>query len=219
MRHSAAILAIACLPAAAVAQDNFEGVIAYDMTAAGNTMQIRQMTRGVMVRQEMQGPMGEMVTLASVEGREMTTLLPAQKMYMRINMDDMLARVQQMQQQQPLDPEPADFKATGRKETIAGHTCEHYEYTSGETSVDVCVAGGLGFVPFSAGSAGSTSTAAKLEEWKRHFRGGYLPLSMVASGSGMTMTMTATSVEQKSLSPDLFEVPEGYTEMKLPGGE
>lgn len=217
MRRTIAILAIACLPTAAAAQDNFEGVITYDMTAAGTTMQIRQMTRGGMIRQEMQGPMGAMVTLTSVEGREVTTLMPAQKMYMRINVDEMLARVQQMQQQQ-IDPEPADFEATGRRETIAGHACEHYEYTSGETSVDICVASGLGFVPFSPGSAGGASTEARIDEWKRHFSGGFLPLSMVVTGSDMTMTMTATSVERNSLSPDLFEVPADYTEMKMPGG-
>lgn len=219
MRRTIAILAVSCLPAAAAAQQNFEGVIAYDMTAAGTTMQIRQMTRGGMIRQEMQGPMGAMVTLTSVEGREVTTLMPAQKMYMRINMDEMLARVQQMQQQPQIDPEPADFKATGRTETIAGHACDHYEYTSGETSVDICVASGLGFVPFSpGGSAAGASTEARIEEWKRHFSGGFLPLSMVVTSSGTTMTMTATSVERKSLSPDLFEVPADYTEMKLPGG-
>jgi hypothetical protein len=59
--------------------------------------------------------------------------------------------------------------------------------------------------------------AAKLLEWKRHFSGGYVPLSMAVTTGGQTMTMKATSVEKRSLSDDLFAVPDGYTEMRLPG--
>lgn len=215
-------LVAACIVAAPVsAQDTFEGVIAYDVQMAGMTVKLTQMTKGTKVRQEMDmsGPMGQMISLTDVTDMVTTTLIPAQKMYMTM---DLNALAQQMQQDpRTKQPEPSDFKPTGETETIAGHSCSHYTHTQENTTVDVCVAGGLGFVPFSTpGTRGGSSMGdlAEMAKWRAHFADGFIPLEVNMTGQGQEMTMRATSVEKKSLADDLFQIPAGYTEMKMPGG-
>lgn len=197
------------------AQGEFEGVIAYDMNMAGMAMQITQMVKGTQIRQEMQGPMGQMVTLTDTDAMVVTTMMPAQKMYMRMDlkaMTDQLAA--QAGTEVPPQPKPADFKATGEKETIAGHACEHYTYSQAEVDLDICIAQGLGFVPMmSAGMSQGASAQADVAEWKKRFPNGFLPLEMNMTTQGQQMTMRATNVEKKSLSADLFKVPDGYTAM------
>jgi hypothetical protein len=214
MRRLGAAAAVAIFLGApgASAQTNFEGVIAYDVTMAGMNMQITQMVKGTMIRQEMQGPMGQMVNLTDTESGVLTTLMPAQKMYMRM---DLKAMAQQMgQDAKAQQPKPEDFKSTGEKETIAGQSCEHYSYTQESMTLDVCIAQGLGFVPLmSAGMNQGAGQAADVAEWKKRFPNGFLPLEMNMTGQGQTMTMRATSVEKKSLGADLFKVPDGYTPM------
>jgi hypothetical protein len=209
---AAATAALFMAPLGASAQNNFEGVIAYDVSMTGMNMQITQMVKGTMIRQEMQGPMGQMVNLTDTESLVMTTLVPAQKMYMRM---DLKAMAQQMGQQAAANqPKPEDFKATGEKETIAGHACEHYAFAQEDMSLDVCVAQGLGFVPLmSAGMNQGAGAAADVAAWKERFPQGFLPLQMTVNGQGQTMTMRATSVEKKSLADDLFKVPDGYSAM------
>ena len=209
--RAAAAAALFLAPVSASAQANFEGVIAYDVSMSGMSIQITQMVKGTMIRQEMQGPMGEMVNLTDTEQMVMTTLVPAQKMYMRM---DLKAMTEQMGQAAGTEqPKPEDFEATGEKETIAGHTCEHYSYSQESMKLDLCIAQGLGFVPLMSAGMNQGTDAANVAEWKKRFPEGFLPLEMTVEGEGNTMTMRATTVEEKSLSADLFKVPEGYTAM------
>jgi hypothetical protein len=213
-----AVLPLALAPAAGAAQVDFEGLIAYDVNMGGMNMQITQMVKGALIRQEMQGPMGDVVSITDTDALVVTTLIPAQKMYMRMDMKAMMEQAAaQASQMKP--PEPADFKSTGENETIAGHECEHYEFTRDGTSLDICVAQGLGFVPFmSMGNQGAgMSHATSVEEWKKRFPNGFLPLRMSVTAQGQSMTMRATSIDRKSLGADLFKVPDGYTQMGGPG--
>jgi len=210
---AAILVLLATVAPPAEAQRTFEGVITYDMTAAGTSMEMKQMAKGMKIRSEMEGPMGEAISLMDVEAGEITTIMPAQRMYMTMDVDAMM---QQMPAQHE-PPRPEEFEATGRTETIAGHECEHYTYTNDAMTADICIAEGLGFMPIgSPGAMGGGSLAADMEAWQARFPDGFLPLSMEMTSQGNTMTMRATAVEQTSLSDDLFVVPEGYT--RMPGG-
>ena len=214
---AAAMLTVAFAPRAGMAQSTFEGTITYEAGMGGMNMQVTQAVKGALIRQEMQGPMGDIVNIVDTESSMMTTLMPAQKMYMRIDMNAMMKQYSQQAEAQP-QPKPADFKATGEKETIAGHACEHYAYNQESNAIDVCIAEGLGFVPFMAMGAQGMPNGPDVEEWKQRFPNGFLPLEMTVTAMGQTMTMRASAVERKSVDAKLFEVPEGYTQMPGPGG-
>jgi hypothetical protein len=212
---AAAAVALFLVAPGASAQGDFEGVIAYDVSMAGMQMQITQMVKGKLIRQEMQGPMGQMVNLTDTESMVMTTLMPAQKMYMRMDLKAMADQMAaQSGMQTPPQPKPEDFKPTGQKETIAGHACEHYSYAQDDINLDICIAQGLGFVPMmSAGMNQGAAAQADIAEWKKRFPNGFLPLGMNVTAQGQTMTMRATNIEKKSIADDLFKVPAGYTAM------
>ncbi|MGH7128060.1 MAG: DUF4412 domain-containing protein [Planctomycetaceae bacterium] len=224
MRTLPLLLAATLLPltlsaTAADGQKTFEGVITYDMSTAGQSMQIKQMAKGSMIRQEMEGPAGSMISLMDTGDATVTMIMPSQKIYMTMDVDAMM---QQAPEPQPEQPDPAEFKATGEKETIAGHSCEHHTYTSEDSAVDMCVATGLGFLPFrSPGTMGNRGGGMggmdRMEEWRKRFPDGFVPLSVDVTAQGSNMTMRATAVEPKTLSDDLFEVPAGYTKMSTPG--
>lgn len=202
---------------APLAAQDFEGVIVYEMAAAGQSMSITQSMKGGRMHSRMQSPMGvgEMISIMDARTTDVITLLPAQQMYVKMNLNDMMAALPDTGPA----PEPEDFRATGRTETIAGHTCEHFEYAKDSMQMDVCAAKGLGFMPFSAlttrpGAAPMADAAA----FKKHFADGFLPLAMDMKKDGMAVTMRATRVEQTSIDDAIFRIPEGYTEMKMPGG-
>lgn len=208
------------------AQRAFEGVIVYEMDAGGTTLTMENHVKGKLLRQEIEGQMGSMISLVDTETMDMTMIMPAQKMYMKVNTGQMMQQMQAMQQQHSaVQPEPADLVATGRTETVAGHTCEHYTWSSESGEMDMCIATGLGFMPFASppsangmGAGAGMNAFADAEKWRARFSDGFVPLLMTVTDGGNTMTMRATRVEPGSVDASLFDVPEGYTEMRMPGG-
>lgn len=219
---SAAVVA----PAAGAAQDGFEGVVAYEMTAQGMTLEVTHYVRGGRVRQEMAGPMGPMAMIIDLGEQTMTVLVPQQSAYMTLDMRAALEAEARAEAEADTAPPDVEITATGRKETIAGIECEHFALRTGESEVDICGATGMGFYmaggvsalggPASAGRALSRSDAVNAR-LRAHFKDGLFPLKMTMQAPSGALTMVATSVEKKQLGDDLFSVPAGFTEMKLPG--
>jgi hypothetical protein len=104
--------------------------------------------------------------------------------------------------------ETVDVKKLGTSEKIAGYACDDYEITSSKGEVmRACIAQSLGHFLFpSVGGAGSPS-------WTKAFgtKPG-LPLK-VWSESGNGVAMEVTSIERGTVSPDMFQIPEGYMDM------
>jgi hypothetical protein len=205
----------------ATAQKSFEGVIDYDVSIAGMSMQIKQTVKGSQVRQEMLGlPMGTMISLTDAETMAITNVMPAQKMYMRIDSQAMMEQMSKGTSQ----PGPDDFKATGKHETIAGQECEHYAYAAEGMNFDMCIASGLGFMPFAhpggiGGRGGSPGLGSSdMSAWRARFESGFVPLAMEMTSEAGDMTMRATAIVQKAVSDDLFKIPDGFTEMQIPRG-
>jgi hypothetical protein len=56
------------------------------------------------------------------------------------------------------------------------------------------------------------------DAYRTYFRGGFFPLRVTEiKGDKRRVVLEATKVEPKSLDASLFEVPAGFTEMKMPG--
>ena len=127
------------------------------------------------------------------------------------------------------DPEFPKLTATGKTETIAGYTCEHW-LMGEEQDVDMCVAKGLGYFGMGGQSSGGMGSwknlvfspkmlaeAAAHPEWVKFLNGGAFPLKLSVMQDGKaTMTMEATRIEKKSLDDSLFVIPTDYKAINMP---
>jgi len=162
-----------------------------------------------------------------------TSLMPATRTYMIMDVLAMQAEYRKNYNIKEYKfPKLAD---TGKKETIAGHTCEHYkvtdeqkDYYSGlpvEVNMDMCVAKGLGYlgVGGAEGSMGMQYLAGIEDiskagpEWRSLLEGGAFPLKMSTIRDGQKPDrLEVTNIEQKSVDASLFAIPPGYKEAKSP---
>jgi len=219
---AAALVAVA--PAAAQrAQRSFEGVVKYRLTTEGRTVDVTYMTKGDRARSEMQMDGMGMAMLMDASATTMTTIMPSERMYMTMDLSRMRGRTE------GADTAVAEFTATGRTETIAGHECEHY-LTGTNQNTDMCVAAGLGYYLGGGGpgrrgpGSGSSSFGvprpgdARMAEFRGKFKDGFFPLRLtVTEGGKVTTDMVVTSIERRALADDLFTVPADFTEMRMPG--
>jgi hypothetical protein len=216
---AAALVAVA--PASA--QSAFEGVVKYRLTTEGRSVDVTYMMKGDRARSEMTMDGMAIAMLMDASATTMTTLMPAEKMYMTMDLSRMRQRAQGS------DTAEQQFTATGRTETIAGHECEHYLTGTGQNT-DMCVATGLGYY-LGGGAAGRRGPGggggsygvprpgdARMAAFRTKFPNGFFPLRLtVTEGGKVTTDMVVTSVEQRALADDLFTVPAGFTQMSMPG--
>jgi hypothetical protein len=227
------LFALGLSPIVQAQSGGFEGVVVSKMTGSGEGAEMTQYYKGTKTRTEVSSKGQGAVMIMDLADGTMTTLVPAQKMYMVMDFRKMGEALRGVAppKEQPSGraagaPEKVpEIKATGRTETVAGHTCEWYAFGSnGDTQI--CSAKGLGFFmwgqsPMGRGSATSSALAAlgANSDLARLFKDGFFPLKMMRVEGGKTQTlMEVTSVERKSLDAALFAIPPGYTEMKMPFG-
>ncbi len=211
------------------AQGSFEGVVHYRMTGqGGQAMDPVYYIKGAKTRVEMNAGGQMAVMLMDLASGTMTALMPAQKMYITMNVG---AMAQNLQDRAHPDPD-VKFEPTGQKETIAGISCEHYRMTQSkdDTQADFCLAKGMGTfmglsVPAGGGPMsgmgrmpGMGSLPPGAAEFAKTLKDGAFLLKMDFRKSDKNeMSMVATQVEKKSLDPGLFAPPSDYREMKMPG--
>ena len=225
-------------PASAKTSSNtgdFEGTIA--MKVEGDNQKNMQMTyflKGNRTRIETNlpdVPEGSAVMLWDTEGGKITTLMPSRKMYVTMELKQAAADIKEMKRSHgEEDTEFPKLTRTGKQETIAGYTCEHW-LMGEKQEVDICVAKGLGYFGMGGQSAGGPGSwknfvfspkmlaqAAAHPDWVKFLEGGAFPLRLTAGSDGKTMmTMEATKIEKKALDDSIFSIPPDYKEMKVPG--
>jgi hypothetical protein len=175
-------------------------------------------------------PEGVAVVLWDLEGGKMTTLMPSRKMYMTMDMKTAAEDIKEMKKSH--GQEEAEFPKltpTGKRETIAGYTCEHW-LMGDKQDLDMCVAKGFGYFGMGGQSGGGLGSwknlvfspkmlaaAATHPEWVKFLEGGAFPLKLSAMKDGeVKMTMEATRIEKKSLDDSLFVIPTDYKEFSMP---
>ena len=104
-----------------------------------------------------------------------------------------------------------DMTNTGQTKTIAGKTCEVWRMESEDGTFETCMAKGLGTFMMPQNQMQRRNAPA----WAQKFaEEGSMPLEIVEIKNGdRTVQMKATKIVEKSLSDDLFKVPEGYRDM------
>jgi hypothetical protein len=220
-------VAMGFLPSALAAQGSFEGILRYSMNARGQNVEPAFYVKGGKTRVEMNMGGQQAVMLLDAESGQSVMLMPEQKMYMAMNFGAMMQG-----QQRPAAAADVKFEATGRTETVAGITCEHYLATDQKegTEADMCLAKGMGFfMGMSAppggggpmggmgGGMGAGLPPAAQEAAKSLKDGAFLLKMELKRGGSVEATMTATQVERKSLDAALFVPPSDFREMKMPG--
>jgi len=214
---------------------NFEGTITMQMKGESEkAMEMTYFLKGQHTRIEVtapDNPEAHSVMLWDLEGAKMTTLMPTRKMYMTIDMkeaaDKMKDAAKDMKKSDE-DPRFPKLTDTGRQETIAGYTCEHW-LMGEKQNLDICVAKGLGFFGMGGqGRSGLTSLknlafspellaeATAHPEWVKFLEGGAFPLKMTSTEDGkVMMNIEATKIEKKSLDDSLFNIPPDYKEFSM----
>ncbi|HKV40187.1 MAG TPA: DUF4412 domain-containing protein [Blastocatellia bacterium] len=177
------------------------------------------------------GPAGGASVIMDLQNGKMTSLMPAQKMYMTMDMKGMREQMGQAGEKAKLPK----ITYIGKKETIAGYSCEHYlmegsmtDPAGSKQEMDMCVTKGLGYFGMGGGSGGNSifdqvfspklrAEAASDPEWSKFIAGGMFPLRVSTVENGETKTaLEVTKVDRKTLDDSLFTVPAGYKELRAP---
>lgn len=219
-------LAIALLGGAQVGAQS-DGTVTVQMA---NGMTMVQHIKGNSVRIEVpsQGGMpGNMAMIIDGETGTMTTMIPAQKMYMQTTGDRLAAMGDSMQKKQG----PTQLSVTpGGTETVAGQQCTDYTISgvgaNGKPGqVQICAApSGVGmFTPTSLGGRNpmarmwnnNPQAAAVLAQFKGK---AILKVSQSDNGEPMKLLMQVTSIDPSKPQDSLFKIPADYTKMQMPMG-
>ncbi len=159
-------------------------------------------------------------------------LMPPTKTYMEINIKELGEKMKGMADKKTDSVKAPKLTPTGKQETIAGYTCEHW-LVGDDQKTDMCITKGMGFFGFGNGdqSGGPLKSlqnlnldpqmAAQIEanpELKKFVEGGAFPLKISNIENGQPKTiMEVTGIERKALDDSLFVIPPGYTKMQIPG--
>lgn len=208
-RMLAASLALAATalaaPSAAAAQD-FQGVVTMKIATEQGERTVQYKLREGNTRVDLETPRGAIAMISLSKEERTITLMDEQRMYME--------RPMGMMGRGPGGAEPpkVEVTQTGKKETIAGWECEHWLFKTDASTVDACLAKGLGSFMMAGGGMGRGGPPPA---WQAELRKtGLFPLK-ISSGE---MSMEVASIEKQALEPSLFTVPEGYQKMEMPGG-
>jgi len=214
---------------------SFEGAITANLFADAQPMEMKYWIKGSRSRIETNLSRGgrEMgVMLMDVTSGSQTMLIPQTKTYMTMNWGADGGGLKEMAEKigKAADDQPFKATSTGKTETIAGFSCEHW--LMGERQeTDVCLARGLGYFGGGGQSGGvfdklknlamGDKMKAQLDanpEFAKFVEGGAFPLkiSQIENGQAKTV-MEVTSVERKPLDDSLFTVPPDYKKMEIPG--
>ena len=212
------------------AQGSFEGAVQVRISGqGGQAIPPVYYIKGGKTRVEMNASGQTAVMLMDLDAGTMLALMPAQKMYLTMDIETTAGQFPKERARAGAD---LTFKATGQRETIAGVPCEHYGATDPEdgSQVDLCLAKGMGTflgvsVPAGNGPMGSMGRMGGMgslppgaEQFARTFKDGAFLLKMEAKKGGKAeMTMVVTRLEKKPLDASLFAPPKDYRAMRMPG--
>jgi len=199
------VSAVIALAAPAAAAQDFEGVVTMHTSGGSRNADVQYMVRNGAVRIDGSGPGGGGAVIMDPQKKTTTLLLPQMKMYSESAWDP-------SKEMSKAADHDVQIDKTGKMETVAGYSCEHWivtDKTEGkDNATDVCVTKQLGgFAPMRMGQGGPHP--AWMDQVKDIF-----PLKVTKVGDTQS-EMVVTKVEKKSLDPQLFQVPSDYTKMDM----
>ena len=155
--------------------------------------------------------------LIDTPAKKAFVLIPARKQAMVIDFEKMKAQRSARLPGQPGAGAPLTeapkVEKTGKKEVIAGYTCEDWKVTSKTSRADMCVAEGIKWIDLS--DLGMTSPEVALAAAASDLN--HFPLRVIAydDKNVETTRMEATKIEKKKLDDARFAVPPDYQVVDL----
>jgi hypothetical protein len=149
------------------------------------------------------------VVIMDLKTGALTSLMPAEKKYMKIPSQMAQAVFDSMKKSAADQPQTPPVPApTGNKETISGYPCEEYTYNyHGSAALQEMAA---------AFSQGPMAAMVKSVGVDFATLPGFPIRTVTELKPGETMTSTTLSVSTKPIPDAEFEIPAGYTELKMP---
>jgi hypothetical protein len=213
---SACILAVAT----ATISSAFEGKVEMTMTSSGSAMPMTYFIKGTHMRIEMAVPPDKnnkdgstFVSLMDLEKHEVTMLMPEEKMYMVHQISDETVEKAKNKKAE------TEFKATGRKEKIAGIEAEEYVGQSDKKLTEVWVTKELGeFMVANQGKGGKKG--AQNSAWAKFTeQGGFFALRVIQrakEGAPVDFQQEVIKVEKGKQADKLFVPPDDYKKFEMP---
>lgn len=200
-------LFIAASTSTPVQAQDFEGVIHFEVPemAKQGMAEMPYMVKGNKGRMEMNHMGQKNAMLMLPEQSKMVMIIEKMQGYIEMNTD---RNTSNSDLQEASD---AEMTNTGQTKTIAGKTCEVWRMESDDGIFETCMAEGMGTFMMPQNQMQKN----KAPKWAKTFaEKGAMPLEIVEIKNGKrSIQMKATKIEEKSLSDDLFKVPEGYRDM------
>lgn len=193
----AGLLALSAQPAFAQTPV-FEGtIVRHDSAGSGRVSETRWLFRGGKMR--IDSDSGSMIVDSRT--RKITMVMPQIRGYMEIDSPAETGAAEAAPQVQ----------RTGRRETIAGMSCEHWTVTEDDGDVsDVCVASGINVWPYFESFLGQDPKAAFIRSMARN---GNFPLS--EQEEGKESRDVVVSVSRTPPDAALFSAPAGYRRLTM----
>ena len=174
--------------------------------------------KGDSARMDMPSPVGGNVTvIMDMKSGDMTTLMHAQKMAMKMNMNDTKKQAEAAQKAAGIDPSKLEKpKATGTMEKVGEWDAEIYEFNAGGMSGKMWVAKDF---------PNAQAIKDQMSKMSNASSGGFDPSKMDVPGMPVKtqiktpvgdITTTLVKVSQDAVADSEFDLPQGYTEMKMP---
>ena len=194
----AAAMLLSVLSAAAQQQYSFQGAVDYQLQ---NNATMTYSSGQGMVRLDIGGQRGSMMTILDPAKNTMTVVMAAQKMYMVRPMPD-------VKDMPASDDADAQINNTGKTDVIAGVKCEIWSGKSSHGNFEICAARDMG--AFFVGMGGRSEPPA----WAKQLKGNFFPLRVI-DAKGETVLL-ATKIEKKKFDASYFAVPADYKKMDMP---
>jgi hypothetical protein len=210
--------------AAGLSAKDFEGMIRLKMTSPDKSARssngdssvfMNYYLKGGLIRVEMDGANGQAFgSIIDPVKREITILMPGQKMYMVRPMPE------PKKPDGPASPaNNVEFIRTGETETILGYKCEKIIVKSKDGDAEIWGAEGLGTFR-SMGGRNPMGRPAPKSDWEAAMaEHGFFPLRMLShdkSGKEQ-MRMEAVAIDPKSPDDSLFAPPADFQKFEMPG--
>ncbi|MFT4022589.1 MAG: DUF4412 domain-containing protein [Flavihumibacter sp.] len=205
------------LPAQSVpAEYKFKIGITYDVSASGRNSQMTSWYSGGATMAMSAGSKNDMFIVYDISSNQAVTFMPAQKMYMTMDMDKMKQRMAKMGK---TSGAPKDYKIskTGKTDTIAGYACEQWLISTNESKSLVWVSNDVGIdgVSFEENIATLFQAMPGTAGFPalNGVKGVMLKLATTSLKDNKTVSVEARSINRDGL---VFKT-EGFKGMAMPG--
>jgi hypothetical protein len=173
--------------------------------------------KGEQARIDMPGPAGNVTVIMNTKSGDMTTLMHAQKVAMKMNMNTVKQQTEAAQKQAGIDPSKFEKpKATGATEKVGEFTADVYEVTVGQMTMKLWAAKDY---------PNAQVIKDELKKISAASAGGFDPSKMDVPGMIVKtqmstpagpVTSTLVSAKQEAVADSEFVIPTDYQEMKMP---